>query len=261
MTDIVCTLTDDDARERLAEYARLFAAAYAGRERTAAGMRWSLRADPGVAEWARDLAARERACCAFLTIAVTEAGRPRAVGGDRRPGGAGRRRPVLRPAGDRCERHTSHDRTCLRCVSTRSSRRAEAAADHPGRLDHGRPDAVQGRGARPVGGRGHGQRGDHHAAAVAHRRARPTRPRPGSPRGSPPSPARRSRAAGARSVGSSTIVYGVIRRGAHVGSRASSSSGGNAASSTFPVLVVGQAAACRPGRRSARVCGLSRRST
>ncbi len=61
MTDIVCTLTDDDARDRLAEYGRLFAAAYAGRERTTAGMRWSLRADPGIAEWARDLAARERA--------------------------------------------------------------------------------------------------------------------------------------------------------------------------------------------------------
>jgi hypothetical protein len=37
-------------------------------------MRWWLRADPGIAEWARDLAARERACCAFLTIAVTEEG-------------------------------------------------------------------------------------------------------------------------------------------------------------------------------------------
>jgi len=72
VTNIVCTLTDDDAQARFAEYARLFAAAYTGRERTAAGMRWSLR--PGVAEWARDLAARERACCAFLTITVTEAG-------------------------------------------------------------------------------------------------------------------------------------------------------------------------------------------
>jgi hypothetical protein len=74
MPDVVCTLTDDDARERVAEYARLFAAAYAGRERTTAGMRWWLRAEPGIAEWARDLAARERACCAFLTIAVTVAG-------------------------------------------------------------------------------------------------------------------------------------------------------------------------------------------
>lgn len=73
MAEIVCTLTDDDTRSRLDEYARLFAAAYAGRERTAAGMRWTLRAEPGVAEWARDLAARERACCAFLTIGVTVA--------------------------------------------------------------------------------------------------------------------------------------------------------------------------------------------
>jgi len=74
MTDIVCTLTADNARKRLAEYGRLFAVAYAGRERTTTGMRWWLRADPGIAEWARDLAARESACCAFLTVAVTEDG-------------------------------------------------------------------------------------------------------------------------------------------------------------------------------------------
>ena len=74
MTDIACALTDDDAQARFAEYARLFAAAYAGRERTDTGMRWSLRSEPGVADWARDLAARERACCGFLTISVTEAG-------------------------------------------------------------------------------------------------------------------------------------------------------------------------------------------
>jgi hypothetical protein len=74
MPDIVCTLTDDDARERLAEYARLFAAAYTGRERTTAGMRWWLRADPDIAERARGLADRERTCCAFLTITVTEEG-------------------------------------------------------------------------------------------------------------------------------------------------------------------------------------------
>jgi len=69
---MACTLADDDAQARFAEYARLFAAAYAGRERTATGMRWSLQ--PGVAQWARDLAARERACCAFLAITVTEVG-------------------------------------------------------------------------------------------------------------------------------------------------------------------------------------------
>ena len=69
---MACTLADDDAQARFAEYAQLFAAAYAGRERTATGMRWSLQ--PGVAQWARDLAARERACCAFLAITVTEVG-------------------------------------------------------------------------------------------------------------------------------------------------------------------------------------------
>ena len=74
MTDIVCTLTDVDARDRVDEYARLLAAAYTGRERTATGMSWTLRAAPGVADWARDLAARERTCCAFLTIDVTVAG-------------------------------------------------------------------------------------------------------------------------------------------------------------------------------------------
>jgi len=74
VTDIVCTLTDDDARGRFDEYARLLAAACSGRERTAAGMRWFLRSEPGVAEWARDLAARENACCAFLDVVVSESG-------------------------------------------------------------------------------------------------------------------------------------------------------------------------------------------
>jgi len=74
MTDIVCTLTDDDARERLGAYARLFAAAFDGRERTASGMRWWLRAEPGIGEQARDLAARENACCAFLRNTITETG-------------------------------------------------------------------------------------------------------------------------------------------------------------------------------------------
>ena len=74
MTEIVCTLTGDAQRERLGEYARLFAVAFVGRQRTATGVRWSLRADPGIAEWARDLAARENACCAFLTNTVTVPG-------------------------------------------------------------------------------------------------------------------------------------------------------------------------------------------
>jgi hypothetical protein len=61
----------DNPRQRLDEYARLFAAAFVARERSATGVRWTLRAGPGIAEWARDLAGRENACCAFLTNTVT----------------------------------------------------------------------------------------------------------------------------------------------------------------------------------------------
>jgi hypothetical protein len=74
MTEIVCTLTADAHRERLAEYGLLFAAAFVARERTPDGARWTLTADPGIAEWARTLAERENACCAFLTNTVTVVG-------------------------------------------------------------------------------------------------------------------------------------------------------------------------------------------
>ena len=73
---IACDMTGapDTARERLAEYARLFETAYLGRDRDQTGARWLLRADPGVEEWARDLAGRENACCAFMTNTVTREG-------------------------------------------------------------------------------------------------------------------------------------------------------------------------------------------
>jgi DNA-binding transcriptional regulator YbjK len=73
---VACDMTGapDTPQQRLAEYARLFEAAFVSRERTAAGVRWRLRADPGVEAWARDLAARENACCAFMTNSVTVAG-------------------------------------------------------------------------------------------------------------------------------------------------------------------------------------------
>ena len=74
MTDIVCTLNDDDARGRLEEYACLFADAFLGRERTATGLRWRLGTGPRIAERARDLAARENACCPFLRNTVTATG-------------------------------------------------------------------------------------------------------------------------------------------------------------------------------------------
>lgn len=73
---IACDMTDapDTGAERLAEYARLFETAYLGRDRDETGARWLLRADPGVEDWARDLAGRENACCAFMTNTVTREG-------------------------------------------------------------------------------------------------------------------------------------------------------------------------------------------
>jgi hypothetical protein len=75
-TPIVCDLTTapDTAEERMAEYQRLFAQVYAGRERTAEGIRFRFRADDGVEAWVRDLAAREKACCAFYDFAVSTHG-------------------------------------------------------------------------------------------------------------------------------------------------------------------------------------------
>jgi hypothetical protein len=73
---IVCDMTGapDTGPERLAEYARLFDSALISRERTPTAMRWWLRNDEGIEAWAKDLAARENACCAFMTTTVTAAG-------------------------------------------------------------------------------------------------------------------------------------------------------------------------------------------
>jgi len=75
-TPIVCDMTDapDTGEQRLAEYRRLFTDALAGRERTAEGIRFRFRAAPGVEAWVRDLAAREKACCAFYGYTVTAVG-------------------------------------------------------------------------------------------------------------------------------------------------------------------------------------------
>jgi hypothetical protein len=61
----------DTATQRLGEYERLFAEALIGRERTDGGIRFRFRARPGLEEWVRDLAARERACCGFFSFVVT----------------------------------------------------------------------------------------------------------------------------------------------------------------------------------------------
>jgi len=75
-TPIICDMANapDTAPERLAEYQRLFAQALLGRERTADGIRFRFRAQRGVEPWVRDLAAREKACCAFFTFSITTLG-------------------------------------------------------------------------------------------------------------------------------------------------------------------------------------------
>jgi hypothetical protein len=71
-TPIVCDMTTapDTGPERMMEYQRLFARALIGRERTAEGIRFRLRADDGVEAWVRDLAAREKACCPFFDYRI-----------------------------------------------------------------------------------------------------------------------------------------------------------------------------------------------
>ncbi|MFC4120788.1 hypothetical protein [Nonomuraea zeae] len=73
---VVCDMSTaaDTPQERLDEYRRLFRQSFASKERIPGGVRLRLRARPGVAEWVRDLAAREKACCAFFAFEVTEAG-------------------------------------------------------------------------------------------------------------------------------------------------------------------------------------------
>jgi hypothetical protein len=71
---VVCDMSaaPDTPVQRAREYRRLFSRALTGRERSEAGIRFRFRADPGVAEWVRDLAEREKACCAFFTFTVTD---------------------------------------------------------------------------------------------------------------------------------------------------------------------------------------------
>jgi hypothetical protein len=75
-TPIVCDLTSapDTGPDRMREYQRLFGQALVGRERTAGGIRFRLRADEGIEAWVRDLAAREKACCSFFDFSVTTEG-------------------------------------------------------------------------------------------------------------------------------------------------------------------------------------------
>ena len=69
---IVCDMTDapDTTEERLAEYRRLFGNDLIGRERTENGIRFRFSLRDGLAAEIRDLAAREKACCAFFDFTL-----------------------------------------------------------------------------------------------------------------------------------------------------------------------------------------------
>lgn len=71
---IACTLEPGaEAQQALAAYHILFADALERAERTDTGVRWTLRAEPGVEARVRSLAAMEERCCAFLTMDVSVA--------------------------------------------------------------------------------------------------------------------------------------------------------------------------------------------
>lgn len=73
-TPVVCDMSaaTDTPEQRLDEYHRLFTQALISRERTGTnGVRFRFRADDGVEAWVRDLAAREKACCAFFAFEIT----------------------------------------------------------------------------------------------------------------------------------------------------------------------------------------------
>lgn len=67
---IACTLTPVDLRERIVELAALTREALQSSER--AGLALTLRYMPEAADRVRQMIAKERECCAFLTFAVDE---------------------------------------------------------------------------------------------------------------------------------------------------------------------------------------------
>lgn len=73
---VACTLaaTPGAFAERMAEYQRLFREYLTGRSRTGPGIRFRFRAEPGVEDWVRDLARREKACCGFFDFTVSTGG-------------------------------------------------------------------------------------------------------------------------------------------------------------------------------------------
>ncbi|MFI0451861.1 hypothetical protein [Actinomadura sp. 6N118] len=71
-TPVVCDMTSatDTPQQRLDAYQRLFGQYLVGREKTTQGIRFRLRNQPGVEDQVRQLAAREKACCAFFAFDI-----------------------------------------------------------------------------------------------------------------------------------------------------------------------------------------------
>jgi len=74
---VACDMTGapDTPAERMDEYRRLFSQSLLGRSRAPDRISFRFRADPGVEDWVRDLARREKACCAFFDFTVDADGR------------------------------------------------------------------------------------------------------------------------------------------------------------------------------------------
>jgi hypothetical protein len=60
----------DTLAERMDEYRRLFTQSLVGRSRAPGSITFRFRASPGVEDWVRDLARREKACCAFFDFTI-----------------------------------------------------------------------------------------------------------------------------------------------------------------------------------------------
>ena len=73
---IACDMTTavDTPAERLAEYARLFEASLARRERREASVVFVFRSSAGTSELVAELARREAACCPFMEYRVETSG-------------------------------------------------------------------------------------------------------------------------------------------------------------------------------------------
>ena len=71
---IVCDMTTatDTTEDRLGEYRDLFGTYLTSRERTETGIRFHFSRHDGLTERVRDLAAREKACCAFFDFEILE---------------------------------------------------------------------------------------------------------------------------------------------------------------------------------------------